>query len=264
MNRINQMRILVITEKDEFYLPLSIDCLLKNCGEDIVEVVCARNPLLPGKLKAARKFYTAFGLGPILSQGMRLVKAKVLDVFACLNFTGRYYSVRRVCEAHNIPYSYSKNINAADFIHHCQELNIDLIASVSPTQIFKENLINLPRYGCINIHTAKLPKYRGLYPTYWAMACGEKTVGISIHYIEKGIDTGKIILQDEVEIPSGTTLDHMLTVTKLKGAELLVESIKQIGSGTTETYYAEGEGSHFSFPTFESYQGFRRLGYKLW
>jgi len=258
------MRILVITEEDEFYLPLSIDLLLTNCDEDIVEVVCARNPLLPSKLTAACKFYKVFGLGSILSQGLRLAKAKILDTFTPLNVTGRYYSVKRVCEAHNKPYLCSENINSPAFIQHCQQLNIDLVISVSPTQIFKKELINLPRYGCINIHTAKLPKYRGLYPTYWSMACGEKSVGISIHYIEEEIDTGKLILQDEVEIPPHTTLDHMLKTTKVKGANLLIEAIKQIAKGVEQPFYPEGEGSYFSFPTRDSYKAFRGHDYKLW
>jgi len=96
------------------------------------------------------------------------------------------------------------------------------------------------------------------------MACGEKTIGISIHYIEKGIDTGKIILQDEVEVPPHTTLDHMLRVTKLKGAELLVKVIRQIAEGTVQAFYPEGEGTYFSFPTPESYKNFKKHGYKLW
>lgn len=258
------MRILVITEEDEFYLPLSIDSLLKNCCGQILEVVCARNPLLPSKVKTARKFQAAFGIWPVLSQGLRLIKAKTLNFLPWLNFSGRYYSVKCACRANNIPYSYCENINAPDFLQYCQELNIDLIASVSPTQIFKEDLINLPKYGCINIHTAKLPNYRGLFPVYWAMANGEKTLGISIHYIEKEIDTGKIILESESEIPQQTTLDNMITVTKIKGAELLVEAIKQIDSGKAKTFYAEGEGSYFSFPTPQSYKQFKRHGYKLW
>ena len=97
-----------------------------------------------------------------------------------------------------------------------------------------------------------------------AMSCGEKTVGISIHYIEEGIDTGKIILQDEVEISPRTTLDHMLKVTKLKGAELLIKAIKQIAEGTAEAFHAEGGGTYFSFPTPESYKKFKKHGYKLW
>jgi methionyl-tRNA formyltransferase len=264
MNREVEMRILVITEEDEFYLPLSIDHLLKNCVDDIIEVVCARNPLTPNKFETARKFYGAFGLGPILSQGFRVAKARLLDKFNWLNFSGRYYSVKHVCKAHNKPYLQIDKINAPDFLQHCRELKLDLIASVSPTQIFKGELINLPKHGCINIHTAKLPKYRGLYPTYWAMACGEKTIGISIHYMEEGIDTGRIILQDEVEIPPCTTMDQMLRATKLKGVELLLRAIRQIAESTVQAFYPEGEGSYFSFPTPDSYKDFKSRGYKLW
>ena len=258
------MRILVITEEDEFYLPLSIQYILKNSPYEIVEVVCAKNPLLPSKLQALKKFYKAFGIGPIAKHSLRLLKAKMLDRVSIANFTGRYYSVKRVCKVCHIPYLYSENINARDFIQHCQELKIELIASVSPTQIFKENLISLPKLGCINIHTATLPKYRGLYPAYWAMACGERTMGITIHYIEKGIDTGKIILQEELEIPPHATLDYMLRVTKLKGAELLLGATKQIAEGTVQGFYPEGEGTYFSFPTPVSYKDFKNHGFKLW
>lgn len=163
-----------------------------------------------------------------------------------------------------MPCMYWENLNSKEFLNYCRQLNIDLIASVSPSQIFKEDLINLPVHGCINIHTAKLPKYKGLYPTYWAMAHGEKTLGISIHYIEKGIDTGKILLKDEVEIPPATTMDHMITVTKLRGAELLLEAADSISSGEARAEYAHGEGSYFSFPTRQSYKDFKSFGYKLW
>ena len=258
------MKVLIITEEDEFYIPLSVQYVFDNCPFEIMEVVCVKNPRLHGKFKTARKFYGAFGLFPILSHGVRLIKAKALDSFAWLNFTKRYFSVKRVCEAYSKKYSYCENVNAARFIEHCRELKVDLIAAVSPSQIFKEELINLPVRGCINIHTAKLPKYRGLYPTFWAMSSGEKTIGISIHYIEKGIDTGKIILQDEMDIPDGTTLDHMLGVTKLKGAELLVKAITLIAENKAEAFYPEGEGSYFSFPTKQAYKKFKSYGHKLW
>ena len=258
------MRVLIITEEDEFYIPLSIEHILKDSRHEIVEVVCAKNPISPGKLKIALKFFAAFGFVPILSHILKLIKVRFLDTFPWLNCTGRYYSVKRVCQKYNVPYLYCEDLNSKKFLQHCQELDIALIASVSPSQIFKEDLINLPKYGCINIHTAKLPKYRGLYPTYWAMAHGEKTLGVSIHYIEKGIDTGKIILIDEVEIPPAATMDYMLTATKLKGAELLLKAIDSISSGEVQAEYAHGEGSYFSFPTRQSYNDFKSFGYKLW
>ena len=258
------MKVLIVTEEDELYIPLSISHILKGSKHEIVGVVCARNPISPGKFKIALKFFGAFGFVPILSHILRLIKVKFLDIFPWLNFTGKFYSVKRVCQKYNTPYFYCENLNSEKFIQYCRELNIALIASVSPSQIFKEDLINLPKHGCINIHTAKLPKYKGLYPTYWAMAHGEKTLGISIHYIEKGIDTGKIILNDEVEIPPAATMDYMLTVTKLKGADLLLKAIDIISSGEVCAEYAHGEGSYFSFPTRQSYNDFKRFGYRLW
>jgi methionyl-tRNA formyltransferase len=258
------MKIMIITEEDEFYLPLSIDYILKNCSEEICEVVCLKNPRLPNKFRTARRFYSIFGFGPVMHFGFKLTKAKILNTFPLINLSNRYYSVKRVCKANQVPYSFCEDVNAAVFLEHCRQLNIELIACVSPSQIFKEKLINLPKYGCINIHTAKLPKYRGLYPTYWAMACGEETVGISIHYIDIGIDTGKIILQDEIDIPRNTTLDYMLKITKLKGAELLVNAIEKISQGTIKAFEPQGEGSYFSYPTPDSYVSFRSHGYKLW
>ena len=258
------MRILIITEEDEFYLPLSIQHILQTCPYEIVEIVCARNPLLPSKIKALKKFFKTFGIIPIVKHCLRLLKAKMLDKITTLNFTGRCFSIKQICKAFKKPYLFVKNINSEDFLNHCRQLNIDLIASVSPTQIFKKQLINLPKYGCINIHTAKLPNYRGLYPVYWAMASGEKSLGVSIHYIEEGIDTGKIILQEEMDIPPYSTMDYMLITTKTIGADLLVKAICQIAQGTQQAFYPQGQGSYFSFPTPESYKKFRSYGYKLW
>ena len=258
------MNIVIITEEDEFYIPLAIDAFIKNCQGDVIEAVIARNPLLPGKFAAAKKFYKSFGLWPVAKHAFRLLKAKMFDKFDFLNNTGRYFSVEGVCNANNIKFSYEDNINSESFLSHLKDVKTDLIASISPTQIFKEKLIELPEFGCLNIHTAKLPKYRGLYPTYWAMANGENVVGISIHFIEKGIDTGDVIVQDEIVIPPEATLHEMLHKSKLKGGKLLAEAARQIENGTSRPFKPQGEGSYFSFPTRQSFKDFKSFGYKLW
>lgn len=258
------MKILIITEEDELYIPLALQHILENCPHQIVEVVCARNPLLPGKFAAFKKFHAAFGLMPIVKHAFRLAKAKLLSLPGFSSLSKRLYSVVDVCKRFNVPYFWCHNVNAPDFLERCRNNGVELIMSVSPTQIFKEGLISLPKYGCLNTHSAMLPKYRGLYPTYWAMASGEKTMGVTIHCIEKGIDTGKIVVQAEIAIPERTTLDHMLTLTKLKGAELMLTAVQQIAEGTAKSWYPTEKGTYFSFPTRESYQQFRKLGYKLW
>ncbi len=258
------MKILIITEEDGFYLPLCLGRFLHKNIDEVIEVVLARNPLTQNKIQTAKKFIKIFGFLPFIKHAGRIIWTKLLDVVDFLNYTGRYYSMQRVCHAYCVPYSYEDNINDPSFLQKCRQSSPDLILSISPTQIFKEELIGLPRFGCINIHTASLPKYRGLYPTYWAMASGENEIGISVHYIEKGIDTGKVIIQDKIEIPSATTMDYMLKQTKLKAADLLLDVVRQIDNGTVEAFYPEGKGSYFSFPTPDSYKGFRKKGYKLW
>lgn len=258
------MNILVITEDEELFLPLSIDRFLTHKKDQVSEVVLARNPLLKSTMGSAARFLKVFGPVPTLKLAMSTLKAKLLNTLPILNTTGRYFSVEKVCQAHDVPCRYEDNINSQEFLDHCRQLQVDIVASVSPTQIFKEGLINLPQYGCINIHTAKLPKYRGLYPTYWAMACGEKTLGISIHYMEKGIDTGKILLQDEIPILPRATMREMMTKSKIRGIELLIDAIEQLENGTSKPFCAEGEGSYHSFPTPESYREFLNHGYRIW
>lgn len=258
------MRILIITESDEFYLPLALQSFLKNNHYEILEVVIAKNPLLKSKLHTAVTFGKTFGLAPVIYKGMSLIKAKIFDFFPKLNRTGRFWSVEKVCQSYEIKHSYCDDVNDINFIDYLSSLKIDLIACISPTQIFKEKLISTPKHGCINIHTADLPNYRGLYPTYWAMAAGENKIGICIHSIEAGIDTGKILIRDEEKIPPKSSMDFMLNKTKISGGRLLSQACKLIYDGKVNSEYAEGEGSYFSFPTKESYKLFKKNGYSLW
>jgi len=258
------MRILIITENEEFYLPLALQAFLEVNSHEILGVVSARNPLLKGSFDTAVTFSKSFGLLPVIDKGFSLLKAKILNRFPRLNKTGRHFSIKKVCQQYGIYHILCDNINDQDFIGYISSLNLDLIACISPTQIFGQQLISVPKHGCINIHTAQLPKYRGLYPTYWAMANGEKEVGICIHYIESGIDTGKVLLRASETIPPNTSLDAMLLKTKISGARLLSQACQEISDETICATYAEGEGSYFSFPTKESYSTFKKKGFTLW
>lgn len=260
------MRILIITEEDEFYLP---DCL-HRCLEKIapvhhvVGVVLARNTLLPGPWAAARKFVRIFGIWPVIQQGFRVTCAKLLDNLTISLNPDRFYSMRAVCKRWQIRCTNVDDVNSEGFVEYVVREKVDLIVSISPTQKFKSGLLNSVPEGCINIHSSQLPKYRGLYPTYWAMASGEKKSAVSVHFMNDKIDEGGIILQEEVEIPSGCSMNQMLKKTKALGADLLVEAIEKISNGTVDAIYPEGDGSYFSFPTKESYREFRKLGYRLW
>jgi methionyl-tRNA formyltransferase len=103
-----------------------------------------------------------------------------------------------------------------------------------------------------------------MMPNFWQLFHGEKTVGITIHKINPKIDEGEIILQKQVPIESGESLDRLIKRTKHLGAHYMVEAIDMMRNGGIE--YKENrpeEGSYFSFPTKEDVRRFKTMGYKL-
>lgn len=259
------LQILLLTEEDELYIPLAIDNLLKNCTHTILGIICLKNVTTHSKLKTIKRFISSFGIFPLVKHAVRLIIPKIRDKIHLINNTNRFYSVKRIAQVYQKSYYYVENVNSNEFIDRWKNTSIDLIISISPTQIFKSRLLSLPRYGCINIHTSMLPKYRGLYPVYWAMASGERKIGVSIHYMEKGIDTGDIILQDEISLEGIRTMDKALIKSKLKGSELLLQAINLISEKKVVRKKIDVTlGNYYSFPTKESYKQFRNYGYKLW
>lgn len=111
-------------------------------------------------------------------------------------------------------YSYLKTFNA------------DLFVVVAYGQILSERILNLPKYGCVNVHASLLPKYRGAAPIQWSIINGEDKTGITTMFMEKTLDTGDMILKNEIQIEkcdTGETLHDKLAVL---GAETLIDTIK--------------------------------------
>ena len=95
-------------------------------------------------------------------------------------------------------YQPDKIKNNAQFIEEIEELKPDVICVVAYGRILPEEILKIPKLGCINVHGSLLPKYRGAAPIQWAVINGDKTTGITTMYMDKGMDTGDIILKQEV------------------------------------------------------------------
>jgi len=118
--------------------------------------------------------------------------------------------------------------------------------------------------GCINIHNAPLPKYRGMLPNFWQMYHDERAIGITIHEINPKIDEGRIILQKHVAIRPNETLDSLIKRTKRIGAHFMIEAINMIKAGSVTYLENDPEkGSYFSFPTREDVKEFKRRGKRI-
>lgn len=127
-----------------------------------------------------------------------------------------------------IPFIPYENVNAIDFHNLIKKFNSDLFISMSFNQILKPELISIPRKGFINCHAGNLPYYRGRNPLNWVLINDEKEFGITVHYVDEGIDTGNIVLQKQYPIADdddyGTLLDKAISECPL----VLFEAVKRI------------------------------------
>jgi len=119
-----------------------------------------------------------------------------------------------------------ENIN--DNIEVIKELNPDLIVTCAYGQKISKDILDIPKYGSINVHASLLPKYRGGAPIHYAVMNGDRKTGNTIMYMEEGLDTGDMILQSEVEITLDDTTSTLSDKMMVDGAKLLIEAIPKI------------------------------------
>ena len=140
-------------------------------------------------------------------------------------------------------YQPEKIRNNEEFIKIIKNLNPDLICVVAYGKILPKEILEIPKLGCINLHGSLLPKYRGAAPIQWAVLNGDKKTGVTTIYMNEGMDTGDIILKEEVEIGEDETTGELWDRLSKIGAKILVETIKQIENKTAPR---EKQGDNFS------------------
>ncbi len=133
--------------------------------------------------------------------------------------------------------------NNTEFIDELKKINPDVICVVAYGKILPKEILEIAKYGCINVHGSLLPQYRGAAPIQWAVLNGDKTTGITTMYMDEGMDTGDIILKREVEIGENETTGELWDKLSKIGGELLVETLKNIENGTAPR---EKQGEDFT------------------
>ncbi len=130
-----------------------------------------------------------------------------------------------------------------EFIQKLKDLNPDVICVVAYGKLLPQEILEIPRYGCINVHASLLPKYRGAAPIQWAILNGDKVTGVTTMFMDKGMDTGDIILKQEVEIGENETTGELWDRLALLGGNLLVDTLEQIEKGIAPR---QKQGENFS------------------
>lgn len=121
-----------------------------------------------------------------------------------------------------------KKVKDKDFVSILKDLNPDLIVVVAFGQILSKEILNIPKYGCVNVHASLLPKYRGAAPINWVIINGEYNTGITTMYMDEGLDTGDMILKSEIKINEDETAGQLHDRMCMLGGEVLRETLKLI------------------------------------
>lgn len=140
--------------------------------------------------------------------------------------------VKRVAEQHHLPVWQPEKIRNTEMIQTLRELAPDLIVVVAYGQILPESILQIPTRGCINVHASLLPKYRGAAPIHWAIIRGETETGITTMFMDKGMDTGDMLLQRAIPIAEDDTAGALHDKLAELGAKTLEETLQRLENGT--------------------------------
>lgn len=156
-------------------------------------------------------------------------------------------------------------INSFESLEKIRKLQPDLIISIRYGSILKDDVLKIPRFGVLNLHSGLLPNYRGVMATFWAMLNDEKEIGTTLHYIDdSSIDTGRIVSSSRFEVDIDKSyLWHILQLY-VSGVELIKSAITCIeNKETLETFPQPSSGKYFSFPDENDLVQFDKKGFSL-
>jgi methionyl-tRNA formyltransferase len=139
--------------------------------------------------------------------------------------------VKVLAEKYGLPVFQPERVKTPEFVEKLRQLAPEVIVVVAFGQILSQALLDIPPKGCINVHGSLLPKYRGAGPIQWSIINGDKTTGVTTMYMDKGVDTGDMILKREFDIDIKDTYETLHNKMSLVGAEVLIETLSLIEQG---------------------------------
>ena len=159
----------------------------------------------------------------------------------------QYTPVKECALAHNLPVFQPAKIRLEENVEYLRNFDADIIVVAAFGQILPQSILDMKKYGCINVHASILPKYRGAAPIQWAVINGDEVTGVTIQQMDIGVDTGDILLIKELPIAKDETGGGLFDKLAVIGAEACVEVLEQIATGTvTRTPQNHDEATHVS------------------
>jgi methionyl-tRNA formyltransferase len=250
-----KLRVLVITEDDPLYVINFFDVFFAELPRDRIELlgVTVDAAFHESKIKTAQRIHRFYGTVDFV---------KLLARFAKVKLTGR--SIGKLARKSGIPVIECASVNDPAYVERVKAMKPDVIVSVAAPEIFKTGILGAARLGCINIHSGRLPIYRGMMPTFWQLLEGEKHVTVTVHEMAAKLDAGGVIQTLEFPLRDKDVLDRVITETKREGARLMIRALLSLADGTAQVTPLDMSGAkYFSFPKPPDVARFRARGHRM-
>ncbi|MHC4946786.1 MAG: methionyl-tRNA formyltransferase [Planctomycetota bacterium] len=251
----DRLRVLFVTEDDPLYVIQFFRVFLDACPRDEIELVgitvdrAFHEPLV----RTARRMLRFYGPVDFVRLCGRFAAAKL-----------RRSSIERLAVAAGVPLVPTESVNDPAYVERVRALAPDVIASVAAPEIFRADILRAARRGCVNIHSGRLPVYRGMMPNFWQMLHGEPHAVVTVHEMVEKLDAGAVLGTVEVPIRSPDALDRLIVETKRLGARLMIDVLRRFRAGDVpRTPIDMSDASYFSFPKPEDVRAFRAKGHRM-
>ncbi|MFC6952961.1 formyltransferase family protein [Halorubellus litoreus] len=239
------LRTTVVTQDDPFYVPHFFEAFFDALDDDVVvdRVVCLR-PFDERTVDLARRMFRFYGPRNFAIRSLQYAYRTVMD-----GIGDNAFSVATVAAANDVPVEERNTVNDDGFVDGLRERDVDVVLSVSAPEIFEVDVLDAPNWGCLNVHTADLPKYRGMMPTFWALYHGDDEIGVTVHTMEEELDRGNAVRSDSFPVTADDTLDDVILEGKRRGGRAAAYALGDVARDEVTERALTGESSYFSFPT---------------
>jgi methionyl-tRNA formyltransferase len=252
--RAQKLRVFFVTEEDPLYVIQFFNVFFAEYPHEEIDVsgITIDRPFHEPIWETMRRVRVLFGFWGLLRQGLRFTGARL-----------RGRSIQSLAASAGVPIVATRSIHQPDYLAQIRTIAPDVIVSVAAPEIFKAELLGIPRLGCINIHSGRLPTYRGMMPTFWQMLRGESAITVTVHRMAEKLDAGDVLATRLCAIKSSDSLDRVIRQTKGEGARLLINVLRDLWADRVQSRPIDmNQASYFFFPKAEDVREFRKRGHR--
>jgi len=250
------LRVLIVTEDDPLYVVRFFEVFFAECPRDRIDLVgiTVSEAFHEPMHRTALRMWRFYGPTDFVRLCFRFALAKV---------KGR--NIAALARGAGVPIVPTASVNDPAYVARVRdELTPDVIVSVAAPEIFRRDILGAARLACINIHSGRLPVYRGMMPNFWQLLHGERAAVVTVHEMAEKLDAGGVIDTLEFPLRERDSLDRVITGTKREGARLMIRVLERFHAGPVAAAPLDmSRKKYFSFPKPGDVRAFRKRGHRM-